>query len=75
MHTKQWILTNSRVRSLPLSVEGHVNTLIKVCLFSFSSFMVFFNLNLTLILLQFQIKEATDDRNLSQMYIGWSAFY
>ncbi len=30
MHTKQWISTNSKVKALPLSVEGHVNTLIKV---------------------------------------------
>ncbi|CAF0950646.1 unnamed protein product [Brachionus calyciflorus] len=48
MHTKQWITTSSRVKALPLSVEGHVNTL---------------------------IKESTDDRNLSAMYIGWSAFF
>lgn len=48
MHTKQWISASSKVKALPLSVEGHVNTL---------------------------IKEATDDRNLSLMYIGWSAFF
>jgi serine/threonine-protein kinase ATR len=48
MHAKQWTSTNSKVKALPLSVEGHVNSL---------------------------IKEATDDRNLSQMYIGWSAFF
>jgi hypothetical protein len=30
MHTKQWLTANSRVKALPLSVEGHVNTLIKV---------------------------------------------
>jgi hypothetical protein len=30
MHTKQWLATHARVKALPLSVEGHVNTLIKV---------------------------------------------
>ena len=38
MHTNRWILANSMVKALPLSVEGHVNTLIKVIinfLFSF----------------------------------------
>ena len=30
MHTKQWILANTKVKALPLSVEGHVNSLIKV---------------------------------------------
>jgi serine/threonine-protein kinase ATR len=30
MHTTRWISTNSKVKALPLSVEGHVNTLIKV---------------------------------------------
>jgi hypothetical protein len=36
MHTNRWILANSRVKALPLSVEGHVNTLIKVIHFIFS---------------------------------------
>lgn len=48
MHTTRWISTNSKVKALPLSVEGHVNTL---------------------------IKEATDDKNLAAMYIGWSSFF
>lgn len=30
MHAKQWITNSSKVKALPLSVEGHVNTLIKV---------------------------------------------
>jgi hypothetical protein len=37
MHTKQWISTNSKVKALPLSVEGHVNSLIKVNEFSDSN--------------------------------------
>ena len=32
MHTKQWTLPNTKVKALPLSVEGHVNSLIKVSL-------------------------------------------
>ena len=32
MHTKQWVSANSKVKALPLSVEGHVNTLIKASL-------------------------------------------
>ena len=39
--------TKSKVRGLPLSVEGHVNYL---------------------------IKEATDENNLCQMYIGWAPY-
>jgi len=35
MHTNRWILANSRVKALPLSVEGHVNTLIKVMIVIF----------------------------------------
>jgi len=48
MHARQWISANTKIKALPLSVEGHVNTL---------------------------IKEATDEKNLSLMYIGWAAFY
>ncbi|XP_055865310.1 serine/threonine-protein kinase ATR-like isoform X2 [Biomphalaria glabrata] len=42
-----FLKTNARKRCLPLSIEGHVDTL---------------------------IREATDEKNLCQMYIGWAAF-
>ncbi|XP_048255679.1 serine/threonine-protein kinase ATR-like isoform X1 [Haliotis rufescens] len=47
-HRLKGILKNkTKPRGLPLSIEGHVNYL---------------------------IKEATDEKNLSQMYIGWAAY-
>ena len=50
-HRLKGILKSSRQsnkpRSVPLSIEGHVNYL---------------------------LQEATDIKNLSQMYVGWAAF-
>jgi hypothetical protein len=42
MHTKQWSLVNSKVKALPLSVEGHVNTLIKVIKIKKKFYFIFY---------------------------------
>ena len=43
MHTKQWLSNNSKVKALPLSVEGHVNTLIKVIKIFILNKLLFYN--------------------------------
>lgn len=48
MHAKQWLIASQKIKALPLSVEGHVNSL---------------------------IKESSDEKNLSLMYIGWAPFF